>query len=251
MAFHSYTQLIQKLFNAYWCGPPYRVTGTSPWPSVDHSVSRLPPPTVRPVQARFHCGSARHRAPPRRRRQLVGSLCKRHAVTPEGAPTACGRTVSGTISLPWKGCFSPFPHGTRSLSVSREYLALPDGPGDANGPRRASRTGLSPSTVGLSRRVPLTPRVPPHGPTTPGARKKHAPRFGLFPGRSPLLGESLLFSFPAGTKMFQFPALASAQESADGRPSACRVVPFGYPRIKGHLHLPAAYRSLSRPSSPP
>ena len=33
--------------------------------------------------------------------------------------------------------------------------------------------------------------------------------FGLFPVRSPLLGESLLFSFPAGTKMFQFPALAS------------------------------------------
>ena len=33
--------------------------------------------------------------------------------------------------------------------------------------------------------------------------------FGLIPGRSPLLGESLLFSFPAGTKMFQFPALAS------------------------------------------
>ena len=26
-----------------------------------------------------------------------------------------------------------------------------------------------------------------------------------------LLGESLLFSFPAGTKMFQFPALASCQ----------------------------------------
>ena len=33
--------------------------------------------------------------------------------------------------------------------------------------------------------------------------------FGLFPGRSPLLGESLLFSFPEGTKMFQFPSLAS------------------------------------------
>ena len=37
--------------------------------------------------------------------------------------------VSGTISLPCSGCFSPFPHGTGSLSVSREYLALPDGPG--------------------------------------------------------------------------------------------------------------------------
>ena len=34
------------------------------------------------------------------------------------------------------------------------------------------------------------------------------------------------------------------------RPSACWVPPFGNPRIKGHLRLPAAYRSLSRPSSP-
>ena len=33
-------------------------------------------------------------------------------------------------------------------------------------------------------------------------------RFGLFPGRSPLLGESLLFSLPLGTKMFQFPGFA-------------------------------------------
>ena len=44
-------------------------------------------------------------------------------------PTACKRTVSGTISLPCSGCISPFPHGTCSLSVSQEYLALPDGPG--------------------------------------------------------------------------------------------------------------------------
>ena len=34
-------------------------------------------------------------------------------------------------------------------------------------------------------------------------------------------------------------------------PSECRVVPFGNLRIKGYLHLPEAYRSLSRPSSPP
>ena len=37
--------------------------------------------------------------------------------------------VSGTISLPSQGFFSPFPHGTSSLSVASEYLALPDGPG--------------------------------------------------------------------------------------------------------------------------
>ena len=44
-------------------------------------------------------------------------------------PTACRRVVSGTISLPSQGYFSPFPHGTSSLSVTNEYLALPDGPG--------------------------------------------------------------------------------------------------------------------------
>ena len=44
------------------------------------------------------------------------------------ALTACRRTVSGTLSLPCSGCFSPFPHGTCSLSVSGEYLALADGP---------------------------------------------------------------------------------------------------------------------------
>ncbi|EDM20428.1 hypothetical protein BACCAC_02601 [Bacteroides caccae ATCC 43185] len=37
--------------------------------------------------------------------------------------------VSGTISLFYSKCFSPFLHSTGSLSVSREYLALPDGPG--------------------------------------------------------------------------------------------------------------------------
>ena len=44
------------------------------------------------------------------------------------APTACMHTVSGSISLPSQGFFSPFPHGTGSLSVSQEYLALEDGP---------------------------------------------------------------------------------------------------------------------------
>ena len=38
---------------------------------------------------------------------------------------------------------------------------------------------------------------------------QQADRFGLFPVRSPLLRESLLLSFPQGTKMFQFPWFAS------------------------------------------
>ena len=36
--------------------------------------------------------------------------------------------VSGSVALLCSRFFSPFPHGTGSLSVSREYLALRDGP---------------------------------------------------------------------------------------------------------------------------
>ena len=46
----------------------------------------------------------------------------------KGAPTACMHTVSGSISLRSPRFFSPFPHGTCSLSVGKEYLALEDGP---------------------------------------------------------------------------------------------------------------------------
>ena len=44
------------------------------------------------------------------------------------ASTAYRRRVSGSISLLCSRFFSPFPHGTGSLSVSGEYLALDDGP---------------------------------------------------------------------------------------------------------------------------
>ena len=49
---------------------------------------------------------------------------------PEGrcASTAFKHRVSGTISLLYSRFFSPFPHGTGTLSVSGEYLALEDGP---------------------------------------------------------------------------------------------------------------------------
>ena len=47
---------------------------------------------------------------------------------PKGAPTACMHIISGSISLPSPGFFSPFPHGTSSLSVTEEYLGLEDGP---------------------------------------------------------------------------------------------------------------------------
>ena len=66
----------------------------------------------------------------------------------------------------------------------------------------ASNTQLSCSMATLSSMFFSPYFLQCRGPTTP--------EVGLFPVRSPLLGESFLFSFPAGTKMFQFPALASA-----------------------------------------
>ena len=82
--------------------------------------------------------------------------------SPRRAPTACTHTVSGSISLPSPGFFSPFPHGTSSLSVGRSYLALEDGPPifrqDSTCPALLiiinhvfSCTGLSPTMAALSR----------------------------------------------------------------------------------------------------
>ena len=112
--------------------------------------------------------------------------------------------VSGTISLFSSKCFSPFPHGTGSLSVSWEYLALPDGPG-----RFAQNSSCS-----ALLRIPLCPIVlrvqdyhrlwfffPENSSHTqdtmswsyyPGDALPQR-RFGLFPVRSPLLGESFFY----------------------------------------------------------
>ena len=130
MAFHSYTHLIGKLFNAYPCGPPFRVTGTSPWTCVDHSVSRLPQPTKCALFRLAFTADTYQRyltSPATATRRFIMQKARRHCY--KAAPTACRRMVSGTVSLLCERCFSPFPHGTRTLSVSQEYLALPDGPG--------------------------------------------------------------------------------------------------------------------------
>ena len=170
--------------------------------------------------------------------------------------------VSGTISLFSSKCFSPFPHGTGTLSVSREYLALPDGPGGFAQNSSCSallRIPLCRLSLHIRDYHPLRSQFPLCSVHDQRAMSRsYNPdqalpqgRFGLFPGRSPLLGESLVyFLFLLVLRCF------SSQRSplrfcGDDRPSDGRVVPFGNPRITGHLHLPEAYRSLSRPSSPP
>ena len=131
---------------------------------------------------------------------------RRHTIT--SAPTACKRTVSGTISLPYSGYFSPFPYGTGSLSVDKEYLALGDGtPGfrqDFSGPALLRILNVL-HIFCLRGFHPLWLNFPDDSASCVLLKSVLQPRsgtplrFGLFPVRSPLLGESLLFSFPPGT----------------------------------------------------
>ena len=211
MAFHSYTHLIQKLFNAYWCGPPSRVTGTSSWTCVDHLVSRLPPLTrgyAPNALFRLAFTAARElnslTSPVTATRRFIMQKARRHGTRP--APTACRRMVSGSLSLLCSRSFSPFPHGTGSLSVSWEYLALPDGPGGfAQDSSCPALLRIPLHRVGLRAGGchPLRPNFPErHARPMRMISRSYNPegallrlRFGLFPGRSPLLGESRFVFF--------------------------------------------------------
>ena len=83
-----------------------------------------------------------------------------------------------------------------------------------------------------------------HGsPSTPPAPRRR--RFGLVPFRSPLLGESLLFSFPPPTWMFRFGGFAPT----DG--GYCASSAVGCPiRASADPWLLAPPRGLSRPAAP-
>jgi len=193
--------------------------------------------TGRPVRTRFRYGSTlsalnlatQSNSPAHYAKGTPSGLSCDIALRP-----LVGGTVSGSISLPSPGFFSPFPHGTGALSVAREYLALESGlsgfPQGFTCPvvlgnrfqgvravfaygaitRSGGTFQILQLTVGLvtPRRVRSSSDPAPQPPI--GNACGLTPiEFGLFPVRSPLLGESRLLSFPRGTEMFQFPRFAS------------------------------------------
>ena len=134
MAFHPYPQVIRTVFNPYRCGPPLSVTSASPCSWVDRPgfgstprnssalVSGLafaPTPRLSSLASHLRSNSPDHNA---KGTQSAVNGC------PSQPPTACKHVVSGSLSLPAQGCFSPVPHGTRPLSVTQESLALEGGP---------------------------------------------------------------------------------------------------------------------------
>ena len=122
----AHPEAFQRLLvrSSNWCYPDFnlakgRSLGFASTPS-DYA------PCSDSLSLRLHA-SLHLTSPDKVTRRFIMQKARRH--TTEGAPTACRHTGSGTISLPCSGYFSPFLHSTGSLSVSREYLALPDGPG--------------------------------------------------------------------------------------------------------------------------
>ena len=127
MAFHPYPRVIPPVFNPGGFGPPRGLTPASACPRIAHPASRLPPTTERPVQTRFRSGSLRGLAsPPTATRWLILQKARRHSRM--GCSDCSGARGFRCCFTPLSGCFSPFPHGTGSLSVAGECSALEGGP---------------------------------------------------------------------------------------------------------------------------
>ena len=130
--------------------------------------------------------------------------------------------VSGSLSLLCSRCFSPFPHGTGSLSVSHEYLALRDGPRCFTQNSSCSALlRILPGFEGLrirdchslwcsfpvaSPRFLCMPSRQSYNPNEAGTSLVWA----LARSLATTCAIIRLFSLPQGTKMFQFPWFASS-----------------------------------------
>jgi hypothetical protein len=150
---------------------------------------------------------------------------------------ACGFRIYFT---PLPGFFSPFPHGTGSLSVDHEYLALEDGPPifrqDFTCPALLLSRLVPQSSLRLRGYHPLRPAFPDRSPETTAKSR------WLLPFRSPLLWESRLISVPPATEMFQFTGFALPTLWIQvGVTLAGRVSPFGHLRIIARLPAPRSF----------
>ena len=150
---------------------------------------------------------------------LAGSFFNRHVIRLNALWLIVGIQFQ-SLFTPLPGFFSPFPHGTGSLSVTREYLALCDGP-------HIFRQDIWPDVLW----IPLGCLVlslqgyhllwlafPGHsdGSDNSTLRSEHHSRwFGLFRFRSPLLTESIIiFLFLWVLRCFNSPGVSSNDEIA-------------------------------------
>ena len=128
MAFHPYPRVIPSVFNRSGFGPPRGLTPASACPWVAHPASRPRRATrVAVLKTRFRCGSLHSLTSPRIvTRWLILQKARRHTVK-RCSDCSWARGFRRCFT-PLSGCFSPFPHGTGSLSVTGECSALEGGP---------------------------------------------------------------------------------------------------------------------------
>lgn len=117
LAFHPYPHLIPAFFNMRGFGPPVGVTRPSPWTWVDHPVSGLRQRTHSPysdsLSLRLRLISLTLHVTVTRR--FILQKARHHPLT---ALTSCRHTVSGSLSLPFRGAFH------LSLTVLVHYRSL-------------------------------------------------------------------------------------------------------------------------------
>ena len=175
------------------------------------------------------------------------------------APTARMHTVSGSLSLAVRRSFHRpltvlfaighrlvFRLGGWSPQLQPGFLVPRPTRVPQHPPTRVSHTGLSPSTVRRSRRVPLRFRARSSRPLNPG-RVLPPPVWAL--PRSLAATRRISFDFSSsGYLDVSVPRVGFPLGMTRYHPR--RVSPFGHPRINARLQLPEAFRSLPRPSSP-
>ena len=129
--------------------------------------------------------------------RVADPLYKRYAVTEQVRSDCLYAHGFRIYFTPLPGFFSSFPHGTSSLSVSHEYLALEDGP-------PMFRQGFSCPALLVVRLVPQSSfHIQGYHLLWPDFQDRfvnsNAKSYRLIQFRSPLLSESRLISFPLGT----------------------------------------------------
>ena len=213
MAFHPYPQVIAAVFNRRAFGPPRGLTPASACPRIAHPASRPRRGTqVALLRLAFAPAPFRLTSP-----RASDSLAHSTKGTPShhiGAPTARGRTVSGTVSLPSRGAFH------LSLTVLVRYRSQESIQAWRVVPPASDRVSrarpYSGTSAGVHPRVrlrgcdPVPPALPcrsapldgsPPGAPAPGRealqpRRRYrlaparSPVWPSVPFRSPLLGES-------------------------------------------------------------
>ena len=212
MAFHPYPRVIPSVFNRSGFGPPRGLTPASACPWVAHPASRLRRATERPVQTRSRCGSVSRLNLAAHRNSLAHST-KGTPSHPKGVLRLLAGARFQVLFHSPPGVLFTFPSRYwyaighwRVLRLGGWSPLLPTGFHVSGGTRvpgggdRGSAYGALTLYRRPSHAVPLPRSFVTAQCLVPRPRRGlRSRRFGLFPVRSPLLGESRLISLPPGT----------------------------------------------------